>query len=128
MTWINSITGGTYNFVAPPADNDDVPVKEVQFPVFTVKEVTLASNAAAVTATDTETLFDLGNTALAAKPTLTVTAGLPVGGKIYVKCVCGATKYDVDIVVGETTITMVNTASKTNIGTFLWDGSGFNQL
>lgn len=114
--------GGSYNFKAPATGTG---VNLVQFPVFEKKEVTLASNKADVEVIHTETLLDLGSTALGAKAELTLAVNCPVGSKLYVKYV-NTTSYGVDLKIGEATVALGGSANATLFRTLVWDGTTFN--
>lgn len=119
--FFNSL-GGVFNFVAPAVGTGKT---EVQFPVFEKQNVTLSSNKADVDVNHTETLLDLGATALGAKAELTLTVNCPVGAKLYVKYV-NTTSYGVDLKIGEATVALGGSANSTLFRTLVWDGTTFN--
>lgn len=114
--------GGSYGFEAPQVGTDK---KTSQFPFFEKLAVTLSSNKASVDVAHTETLLDLGSTALGAKAELTLNVTAPVGAKLYVKYV-NTTAYGVDLKIGEATVALGGSANSTLFRTLVWDGSAFN--
>lgn len=122
-TWINDKTGQSGSFEMPSTKVGPDSVK-AQFPFVDKQSLTIASNKASATIAATETILEIGSEALAADTTLTVDPKTPVGAKSYVKFICGGTKHDVVVKIGTTTeATITGVASKTNLATFLWDGS-----
>lgn len=121
-TYMNMATGGRYTFVAPAVDVDGTKETKVQFPVTDYQEVTISEeNTATATISQTTTILDLGSTALAAKPTITLTNKCPEGARIILKFTC-TSKYDVDLSDGTNTVTITGTANTTTTSELFFIG------
>lgn len=130
--YINKTNGASYNYKAPNISDDANSKVVAIFPTFESQEVTLVSNAATATIKRTETLIDLGDTALTANATLTLTpdTNLPAGAKVRVKFAESGNiktvtvKKDAD----DDGVTLNGMTSRTICRTVMWSGTEWIQF